>query len=130
MRDGEWRQALKRGKCPLGGCNLAKSTCVHLDNYLSEAHKQSVAAVRFPHMDRLPIVPSEPSPSSDKFRELLMQYELTARQRQILIHRFIYNDSFDEIAEEMGFATVEVAHRYFTRTLSELKSQNFSLESL
>lgn len=127
MRNGEWRQDLKRGTCRIGGCDITKSTCQHLDAFLQDSDRQSVRAVNYQHIERLPVASPEHRSMSDDFRQKLLQYDLSSSQRQLLMLRFVYGYSFDDIAKEMRFMDMRALYALFSSTLQSLKEQGFSL---
>lgn len=130
MLDSEWRRALKRGKCFVGGCSLKSRTCQHLDAYVNGATQVSVRAINYTFYERLPEEVKEPSPSTEKFRNALLDYELTPVQRQLLMLKFVDNLSFRDIAREMQEPSLANLYRTYKSTLESLKEQGFSLGDL
>lgn len=128
MRDGEWRQALKRGRCPIKGCDITRRTCSHLDSYVA-GNTQSVNYISKPYWNNEQVAPLPEPESTTAFdlREKLLLFELSDRQREILIHRFIYQSTYKTIKEEMKFINARVAQKFFKSTIDELKQQGLSL---
>ena len=134
-----WKKALRAGRCPFTGCDIREHACEHLNRYLNHGNRIAatfkrgekarlnpleVTLLYTDEIEREPEVPKSGMGAWEMFR-LLRGYGLARDQIGVLIRVFVFDMTFGQISEEMGWTHPMLAHRRYTRALETLKKRGY-----
>lgn len=105
------------------GCRLTKDPCPHLERLLHESDSsspkfESVYKRTSRDVDRGVLQAEEPSES---LRQKLEEKELDPITINILVLRYTYDESFEDINSELRIGNVETVKRLHSEALKRLK---------
>lgn len=126
--DQIWKEGLKAGVCPVKGCDIKEETCEHLDEHLRYQPgypDEEEASVYF--TDRIEEYSRE-EPKGVGAWELfkkLRQYGLNRDQIGILVRKFAYNMSREQIKRDMNYTSNQTFDRRYKEALATLKKRGF-----
>jgi len=129
---------MAKGKCP-HGCDVTKTICSHLEKMLPNLregtqfrdHETNAPGTRVlkyvPDVEALDNVSATSkaySPSHEDVQSFisdLVKHEFSDDEIKVMVGRFIYTQSFKEIAEDLGHADVNSVFYTYKKCLTKIK---------
>lgn len=105
---------------------LTRYPCVHLEKLLRDGGKERPkfeSTHRYSSLNIERVVVEDTDDYAKPFRELLQSTGLMPLEKDILVLRYKYNESFSSIAKELRLVGTETAIRLHDESLKKLKSQ-------
>lgn len=85
---------------------------------------RSVSATKYTNIDQLPLNNIIYAPTDlASFNKFLKKYPLLPDEKEVLIDRFVYDLSFEEITTERNFTSVGAAYYLYRNALNKIKRE-------
>jgi hypothetical protein len=128
----QWTRALKKGVCPVAGCDIKKKTCPHLDDHLNYSSSSPVRRPKLHFTNDIErydtAADSEYAPPTAGAWQLFRKMRgigLANDQIQILLRKFLLGMTVRQIKEDMGWTSTETYYRRYREALSVLKTRGY-----
>jgi hypothetical protein len=129
--DEFWRSAFQQGICPMGGCNISKSLCQHVDKYLKYGTPQFSghdSEVWTREVDDIEDLTGDGIPTFfntegvwELFKKLRQVPGLSNTQIKLLIRRGALKQHFRLIMRELDLKSWDVMIRRYRKALETLR---------
>lgn len=128
------RKKLDKWVCKYG-CDVRAKICSHLDAELNGRYNRSPWASRMLNMDDVSTTSfmptarldgnrtgsTDPEREASRMRRFLSLYKLEKMDADILVSKFVYNSTYEQISDEFGFTGPVSAWRYFKHLMHKMR---------
>lgn len=126
----KWKKALAKGECWIGGCNISKKTCQHLDARMDYGRHMYEGRVGLYYTDMIEEEAGElrttnPAEGCWDMYKKLKGYGLQGDQILILLRKFVLGMNTSQIKRDMGWTSWDTLYSRYRAALRHLKKKGY-----